>query len=77
MADMTELKNTAATWHRAECERQQNDSRGLSLKYKKAVSSSGDLRIIKRPVYVVPAMESGSRGGPANTTLKYDYNGKR
>ena len=38
--------------------------------------TSGDLRIIKRPVYVVPAMESGAEGQTAKTTLKYDYNGQ-
>ena len=48
----------------------------LSAKDVRGGITSGDLRIIKRPVYVVPAMESGAEGQTAKTTLKYDYNGQ-
>ena len=64
MADMTELKNIV----RLGTVQSVNASKMTArVKFKdKGGITSGDLRIIKRPVYVVPA----------KTTLKYDYNGQ-
>ena len=74
MADMTELKNIV----RLGTVQSVNASKMTArVKFKdKGGITSGDLRIIKRPVYVVPAMESGAEGQTAKTTLKYDYNGQ-
>ena len=73
-ADMTELKNIV----RLGTVQSVNASKMTArVKFKdKGGITSGDLRIIKRPVYVVPAMESGAEGQTAKTTLKYDYNGQ-
>ena len=74
MADMTELKNIV----RLGTVQSVNASKMTArVKFKdKGGITSGDLRIIKRPVYVVPAMESGAEGQTAKTTLKYDYTGQ-
>ena len=74
MADMTELKNIV----RLGTVQSVNASKMTArVKFKdKGGITSGDLRIIKRPVYVVPAMESGAEGQTAKTMLKYDYNGQ-
>ena len=60
MADMTELKNIV----RLGTVQSVNASKMTArVKFKdKGGITSGDLRIIKRPVYVVPAMESGAEG---------------
>lgn len=59
MADMTELKNIV----RIGTVQSVNASKMTArVKFKdKGGITSGDLRIIKRPVYVVPAMESGAK----------------
>lgn len=74
MADMTELKNIV----RLGTVQSVNASKMTArVKFKdKGGITSGDLRIIKRPVYVVPAMGSGAEGQTAKTMLKYDYNGQ-
>lgn len=71
MADMTELKNIV----RLGTVQSVNASKMTArVKFKdKGGITSGDLRIIKRPVYVVPAMESGAEGQTAKTTLKTEW----
>lgn len=74
MADLTEMKNTIRIGTVQSVDAKKMTAR---VKFKdKGGITSGDLHIIKRPVYVLPAMESGAEGQTAKTELKYDYNGE-
>ena len=70
MADMTELKNIV----RLGTVQSVNASKMTArVKFKdKGGITSGDLRIIKRPVYVVPAMESGAEGQTAKVSHNHE-----
>ena len=60
MADMTELKNAIRIGTVQSVSAEKMTAR---VKFKdKGGITSGDLHIIKRPVYVIPAMESGTEG---------------
>lgn len=70
MADITELKNAIRI---GTVQSVNADKMTARVKFKdKGGIVSGDLHIIKRPVYVIPAMESGTEGQTAKTKLKYD-----
>lgn len=74
MADMTELKNAIRIGTVQSVSAEKMTAR---VKFKdKGGITSGDLHIIKRPVYVIPAMESGTEGQTAKTELQYDYGGE-
>ena len=74
MADLTEMKNTIRIGTVQSVDAKKMTAR---VKFKdKGGITSGDLHIIKRPVYVLPAMESGTEGQTAKTELKYDYGGE-
>ena len=74
MADLTEMKNAIRI---GTVQSVNADKMTARVKFKdKGGIVSGDLHIIKRPVYVIPAMESGTEGQTAKTKLKYDYNGE-
>ena len=60
MADMTELKNAIR----------------IGTVQSVSAEKMTALHIIKRPVYVIPAMESGTEGQTAKTELQYDYGGE-
>ena len=65
MADMTELKNAIRIGTVQSVSAEKMTAR---VKFKdKGGITSGDLHIIKRPVYVIPAMESGTEGQTAKT----------
>ena len=74
MADLTEMKNAIRI---GTVQSVNADKMTARVKFKdKGGIVSGDLHIIKRPVYVIPAMESRTEGQTAKTKLKYDYNGE-
>ena len=74
MADITELKNAIRI---GTVQSINADKMTARVKFEdKGDIVSGELQIIKRPVYVIPAMESGAEGQTAKTKLKYDYNGE-
>lgn len=70
MADMTEMKNVIRIGKVQSVSAEKMTAR---VKFEdKGGITSGDLHIIKRPVYVIPAMESGAEGQTAKTELQYD-----
>lgn len=74
MADLTELKNTIRIG-----KVQSVNASKMTARVKFADKGgivSGDLHIIKRQVFVLPAMTSETEGQTAQTKLKYDYNGE-
>jgi len=72
MADMTELKNLIRIGTVQSVNAAKMTAR---VKFKdKGGVTSGALHIIKRPVYIIPAMESGAEGKTAATKLEYDQN---
>lgn len=74
MADIIELKN-AIRIGLVHSVNTKNMTARVKFRDKGGIIS-GNLHIIKRPVYVIPAMESEVEGQTAKTMLKYDYNGE-
>lgn len=73
MADATELKNMVRLGTVMSVDKDKMTAR-VKFEDKGGITSS-PLHILKRPVYVVPAMESGSEGQEgqtAETELEYD-----
>ena len=70
MADATELKNMVRLGTVMSVDKDKMTAR-VKFKDKGGIMSS-PLHILKRPVYVIPAMESGKEGQTAETELRYD-----
>ncbi len=70
MADATELKNMVRLGTVMSVDKDKMTAR-VKFKDKGGITSS-PLHILKRPVYVIPAIESGSEGQTAKTELEYD-----
>lgn len=69
MADMTELKNMVRLGTVMSVDKVKMTAR---VKFKdKGGITSGQLHITKRPVYVIPAMESGNEGQTAEKEKHY------
>lgn len=73
MADVTELKNMVRLGTVMSVNKNDMTAR-VKFKDKGGITSS-PLHILKRPVYVIPAMESGNEGKTAGTELEYDVQG--
>ena len=73
MADATELKNMVRLGTVMSVDKDKMTAR-VKFRDKGGITSS-PLQILKRPVYVVPAMESRSEGKTAETKLEYDVRG--
>ena len=72
MADLKELENIVRI---GTVQSVDTDKMTARVKFNdKGGIISGPLHIIKRPVYVIPAMESETAGQTAYTKLKYDQN---
>lgn len=72
MADLKELENIVRI---GTVQSVDKDKMTARVKFNdKGGIISGPLHIIKRPVYVIPAMESGTEGQTAYTKLEYDQN---
>lgn len=72
MADIKELENVVRI---GKIQSVDADKMTARVKFEdKGGIISGSLQIIKRPVYIIPAMESGTEGQTAETKLKYDQN---
>ena len=70
MADAAELKNMVRLGTVMSVDKDKMTAR-VKFKDKGGITSS-PLHILKRPVYVIPEMESGSKGKTAETKLEYD-----
>lgn len=73
MADATELKNIVRLGTVMSVDKDKMTAR-VKFKDKGGITSS-PLHILKRPVYVIPAMESGGEGQTAEIELEYDMRG--
>lgn len=70
MADMAELKNMVRLGTVMSVDKDKMTAR-VKFKDKSGITSS-PLHILKRSVYVIPAMESGREGQTAEKELEYD-----
>ena len=70
MADLTEVKNMVRLGTVMSVDKDKMTAR-VKFKDKGGITSS-PLHILKRPVYVIPAMESGKEGKTAEKELEYD-----